>query len=113
TNEIGIGGNTHTIPYAGSWNDVAPRIRHNAERVSGLDRGEAREMPATQDFARNRTGIVEQRSIQSVADVQNLALIEIRTGARQTHVIGVEEVAVVAIGRIVERVRPGIRQGEL
>lgn len=55
----------------------------------------------------------ENRQIVDVADGKNMTLIEAGTGAIGIQIVGVDERAVIAVGRIVNRVAVSVSECEL
>src|ERR1700735_1109424 len=81
------------------------------ERRAGLKGRDPGKLPTAQQSV-SQPFIGEERKIIDVADVQDLALVEIRTGAGQSKVVRVHEIVVITVRRVVERVTPGVCQVE-
>src|ERR1017187_10240007 len=56
------------------------------------------------------TFVGEERQIIDIAKVQDVALVKVGTGACQVQVIRIDEVAVIAVRRVIERVTPGVSE---
>src|ERR1700733_1705478 len=90
---------------------VAENSVGDTEGRAGIESGDAGVLPVgEQDFG--DAFALAGGNVVNVADGENVALIEIGTGVVAFQVVGVDEIDVLPVGFIVERVRVGVGDGE-
>ena len=60
----------------------------------------------------SQTGLLEERQVVNVADIQHVPLVEAGTRTVRREVVGVNEVAIVTIRRVIDRVTVGVGHTE-
>ena len=75
----------------------------DAEGRAGRENGNAGKFPVAEENLGNAFEMA-RGNIVNVADVKNVALVEIGTGVVGSQVVGVYEIGVLPVGRIIERV---------
>ena len=75
----------------------------NAEGRAGRENGNAGKFPVAEENLGNAFEMAGG-NIVNVADVKNVALVEIGTGVVGFQVVGVYEIGILPVGRIIERV---------
>src|SRR5207245_4552713 len=83
--EVSVRSGTGTVCHTGVIGKTAVG---DAERNPGLDRGDARKLPATQKSVR-QAGLTKERKIIDIAEIQRMTLIEVGTCPAAPYVVGV------------------------
>ena len=107
--KIDVGAGALAIGDAGVI--AIPAVDH-AERLAGLELGDTRPLPAAEGELREMAVAFELGQRVDVADVEDMPLIEVGTGAVGLEIVAVDEVAIVAIGFVVDRVAVRVGQGK-
>src|ERR1700722_16977573 len=83
----------------------------NAEGRAGIESGDAGIFPVGEQDPGNAFAM-PGRNIVNVADGENVALIEIGASVIAFAVLGVDEIHILPVGFIVERMRVGVGDGD-
>ena len=105
--DVQIGTRSRAVAYAGVEKSIA-----ETERSAGLKGCKSGKLPAAQQRVR-QAFLSEEGHVVNVADIQDMALIEIRAGPSAAQIVGIDEVSIVAIRRIVQRMAIGVCQIEI
>ena len=85
---------------------------HHAEWLAGLKLGDTRPLPAAERKLRKMTVAFQLGQRVDVTDIEDMALVEIGTGAVGAEIVAIDEIAIVAIGFVVDRVTVGVGKGK-
>src|SRR3989442_13194334 len=110
---IGIANFVSTCSRADSVGNASVVCRDDhAKRGSGLEAGDAGELPSAENLIR-KTWALEERQIPNVGEVQDVPLVEVGAGAVCAGVIRINEASVKTIRRIVDGMAPGVSEAKL